>query len=431
MKKKILSFVLVNMLIINTFTYMDVMATPNVTEAQQKYEELKKKEEDIHDKIEELNVVIEPLIVQAEENKRKMDELNREIDLSKNEIENTKIELEENQKMVSGRLRELYKNGGQTDVVSIIFSSDSISDLFSRMDAVNRITKADKAIINDIKRKQEKLNKKHKELEEKSLELVEIDKINKIKREEIQVKINEQNQLIAQAKEETKKYEKEVLVVEEGLLVKDLIRVCTSSSSSLSAIKDAKSQLEIILRQLKTQSVINDVKAAINKGNELIRIKEQEQNNDNDQGGSSGGNAGGGSSGGNTGGGSSGGNTGGDSGGQPSQSVEAVINEAYKHLGKDYEWGATGPNTFDCSGFTSYVYKKATGINIGRNTGAQINSGREVSRGELKPGDLVFTHPGHVGLYIGNGNMIHAPQTGDVVKISSVYKFWRARRIIG
>lgn len=113
-----------------------------------------------------------------------------------------------------------------------------------------------------------------------------------------------------------------------------------------------------------------------------------------------------------------------------SREVQAVLDESMIHLGKPYQWGATGPNSFDCSGFTQYVYKQALGIDISRTTDTQINSGREVSYSELQPGDLVFPNSNHVGIYIGNGQMIHSPQTGDVVKISTVSRFWRARRIV-
>ena len=66
----------------------------------------------------------------------------------------------------------------------------------------------------------------------------------------------------------------------------------------------------------------------------------------------------------------------------------------------------------------------------GRTTYEQINDGREVSRENLQPGDLIFPSEHHVAIYIGNGQMIHAPHTGDNVKIASVYSFWRARRIL-
>ena len=109
---------------------------------------------------------------------------------------------------------------------------------------------------------------------------------------------------------------------------------------------------------------------------------------------------------------------------------DKVVTEAKKYIGTPYVWGGTTTSGFDCSGYTQYVFKNAAGISIGRSTYDQINAGREVSYNELQPGDLVFPHSGHVGIYIGNGQMIHAPQTGDVVKISSVYKFWRARRVL-
>ncbi|MBE6051935.1 MAG: NlpC/P60 family protein [Clostridium sp.] len=70
-------------------------------------------------------------------------------------------------------------------------------------------------------------------------------------------------------------------------------------------------------------------------------------------------------------------------------------------------------------------------IGLIRTTYTQINQGTAVySQDDLKPGDLVFPHTGHVGIYLGNGKMIHAPQTGDVVKISNVYKFYTGRRIL-
>lgn len=112
---------------------------------------------------------------------------------------------------------------------------------------------------------------------------------------------------------------------------------------------------------------------------------------------------------------------------------QKVISEAYKHLGKPYVYGATGPSSFDCSGLTSYVYRHALGIEIGRTTHDQIKSGTVVSSiSQLKPGDLIFPKSdiSHVALYIGNGKMIHAPQPGRNVEISDIYAFYTARRII-
>ncbi|NLK94742.1 MAG: C40 family peptidase [Clostridiales bacterium] len=109
---------------------------------------------------------------------------------------------------------------------------------------------------------------------------------------------------------------------------------------------------------------------------------------------------------------------------------QKIVDEALKHLGKTYVWGATGPNTFDCSGFTQYVYREALGIGITRTTYTQVNQGIEVSANALQPGDLIFPHADHVQIYIGNGQVIHAPQTGDVVRIAPIGNVWHARRII-
>lgn len=107
--------------------------------------------------------------------------------------------------------------------------------------------------------------------------------------------------------------------------------------------------------------------------------------------------------------------------------AKQLINLSLSKKGCKYVWGATGPNTFDCSGFTQWCYKNALGIKIPRVSRSQGSSGKQVEKKNLQPGDLVFfSNKGpkgtinHVGMFIGNGEFIHSPQTGDVVKISSL-----------
>ncbi len=100
-----------------------------------------------------------------------------------------------------------------------------------------------------------------------------------------------------------------------------------------------------------------------------------------------------------------------------------IVNYAKQFQGTPYVWNGTTPAGFDCSGFVQYVYKNAAGINLPRDTYGQINVGTSVSQSNLQPGDLVFPHTGHVGIYVGNGQMIHSPETGDVVKISYIGSF--------
>lgn len=106
--------------------------------------------------------------------------------------------------------------------------------------------------------------------------------------------------------------------------------------------------------------------------------------------------------------------------------IAAVITFALAQLGKPYVYGATGPNAYDCSGLIQTAYAHI-GIHLPRTTFDQVNTGRPVyTTSQLQPGDLLFipgsdgtpTAPGHVGMYLGNGLVIQAPQTGDHVKLS-------------
>ncbi|RKN42267.1 C40 family peptidase [Streptomyces hoynatensis] len=98
-----------------------------------------------------------------------------------------------------------------------------------------------------------------------------------------------------------------------------------------------------------------------------------------------------------------------------SRGIDA-LNYAIGKLGSPYVWGATGPSSFDCSGLTSWAYAQA-GVSLPRTSQAQASAGTQVGRDQLAPGDLVFYYSGltHVGIYAGNGQIIHAPRTGSVV----------------
>jgi cell wall-associated NlpC family hydrolase len=118
-----------------------------------------------------------------------------------------------------------------------------------------------------------------------------------------------------------------------------------------------------------------------------------------------------------------------------SEAAQAAVDAALGQRGKPYVWAASGPGSFDCSGLTSYAYR-AAGIGLPHSSALQSRLGRSVSRDELQPGDLVFFYSpvSHVGIYIGNGQMVHAPTSGDVVKVAAIDSmghFSGARRIAG
>jgi cell wall-associated NlpC family hydrolase len=98
-----------------------------------------------------------------------------------------------------------------------------------------------------------------------------------------------------------------------------------------------------------------------------------------------------------------------------------AVKAALAKLGRPYVWGAAGPSTFDCSGLTMWAYGQV-GVSLPHYTGSQFSVGTHVSQSQLRPGDLVFFYSDlhHMGMYIGNGQMVHAPHTGDVVKIAPI-----------
>ena len=116
----------------------------------------------------------------------------------------------------------------------------------------------------------------------------------------------------------------------------------------------------------------------------------------------------------------------------PDARYGAAVGIAMQYLGIPYKWGGASPETgFDCSGFTMYVFAKL-GVSLPHHAASQYGMGTPVSKDQLQPGDLVFFNGlGHMGMYIGGGQFIHSPRTGDVVKISNLSDSWYARTWVG
>lgn len=114
---------------------------------------------------------------------------------------------------------------------------------------------------------------------------------------------------------------------------------------------------------------------------------------------------------------------------EPATLGERAVRLAAGELGAPYRYGGSSPSGFDCSGLVAYVYGRL-GVRLPHNAAAQYAYGHAVDRRRLRPGDLVFFHGlGHVGLYIGRGRIIHAPQSGERVEIQALVA--RSGRIEG
>lgn len=405
MKNKIVSFLMAGAITISLASPVWATPTEEILENQEKYEELNQKIDEIQAKIYNLNEEISPLAETISTNNKQMDIIKEEIKITNEEIEIAKEEIAIKEEVLGNRLRELYKSGGQNSYLMLIFNSQSFSDLINNLDSAAKLISIDRSIVKELNAEKESLDEKIKSLEVKAEEITKItDETNKILVEFEEKKL-EQEVLIEQAKAEQAAFDKEFLAVSERSLVSYQIEVI-ETSQSISDIQSAISQLNNIKNnQLKSPTVLEEVDLAIDKGTSKIYDLEAEAN--------------------------AASNFTPNRGQTVSGSGNSIVDYAYQFIGTPYVYGATGPDYFDCSGFTSYVYRNVYGVDISRTTYSQINAGYSVSYDELQPGDLVFTYGlDHVGIYVGNGQYIHAPQPGDSVKVSPVTSFYAARRVV-
>jgi peptidoglycan hydrolase CwlO-like protein len=404
MNKKILSIVMAGAITMGLI--QPVFATPNqeIIENQRKYEELNSKIEEIQGEVFKLNEQIMPLADKIEENNRQMDNIKEEIKNTNKEIETAKVEISEKEEILGNRLRELYKSGGQVNYLALIFSAESFGDLITKLDSAAKLINIDKEIVNDLKEKKENLDAKIASLQVKADEITKInEETNKIL-EEFEDKKKEQEELIAQVEAERAIFDEEFLSVAERELISYQVEL-VDSSSSISELQSAASQLTNIKDyQLKSPIVIQEAEDAIYFA--TLKIEELQAQEEAAR-------------------------VSANRGQTYSGSSSSIVDYAYQFLGTPYDYGATGPSAFDCSGFTSYVFRNAAGVEISRTTYSQVGVGQEVSYNELQPGDLVFTYGlDHVGIYVGNGQYIHAPYPGESVKVSPVTSFYTARRVL-
>lgn len=144
MKKKILSALLAATLVITSA--MPTFATPNqeVIENQNKYDEFTKKIEDINNKIYSLNAEIEPLVATIDENNTQIEQIKVEVENTEKEIETAKEDIANTEEVLGKRIRELYKSGGQSSYIMLLFSADSFNDLISKIESTSRLVNRQK-----------------------------------------------------------------------------------------------------------------------------------------------------------------------------------------------------------------------------------------------------------------------------------------------
>lgn len=392
-------------------TATPVLATPisdetlqEVTQAQKDYEEIEEKINTLHLEIDVILNEVTEIIVKIEDNNNVILGVEEEMKLTLEEIKVAEANLALKEEEYGNRLRAMYKRGN-AGILSAIMGSESFSDFVGRADAIIRVAKIDRALLDEIEDAKTNLDNQKKIHEEKISELEQLNLVNTKDLEAVEVKKQEADVKLLELQEEEQKIVEDLLGKELSLMASGKA-IVNNSSSSDSDLESAITELRNVRKQIITDSADTEVVDLIEKAKSILSERAAARQ------------------------------VSGSSSGVASASSSSIVNKAYQFLGVPYVWGGSSPGGFDCSGFTQYVYK-AQGINLPRTSGAQASSGSYVSIANAQPGDLVYfgqSKVTHVGIYIGNNRMIHSPSPGKSVMITNMswhinnYKIQGARR---
>ena len=279
---------------------------------------------------------------------------------------------------IAKRLRALYINGEGGGVMEVVLGAESLDDLLTRLDVAERVTSQDARIVREAEALRGRVAKQEKELASARARQVVVVQERATEKQAIEAKLAEQQRLLSSVKDEIARLEEAErrrqaelqrqaqLALEQQRRLAEAQRAAEQATRTTARVTPAL-EVESDAAAAAPTPAFDPPPANAGKGAQVVAI-------------------------------------------------------AMQYLGTPYVWAAADPSVgFDCSGLTMYVFAQV-GVSLPHYAAAQYQLGSPVSKDQLQPGDLVFFRGlGHMGMYIGGGNMIHAPRTGDVVKISSIY----------
>lgn len=280
-KKKIFSLVLVLFLSLSN-TYNIAFAEPNassnttIDENMTKYKELDGKALELDAEVGKLNNEIEEINTKLEKNNTEIKNAEAEIENINKKIESSQVEIKEREDLMSNRIRSMYKSNMAADTIYYILTSESIFDLFSRIDAISKIISVDKDMIAEINKKKEDLVNDSKKIEERQEDLKKLSASIENDLAEVNKKKEEQESLLAKLNEE-KDSLMSIIEANEVNLVSNTIAI-VDSSNSISKLKDALNTLTGLLPQLNSSYAISLVEDAISNAEYKISTLEIEEN---------------------------------------------------------------------------------------------------------------------------------------------------------
>jgi cell wall-associated NlpC family hydrolase len=415
MKKRILSLIMATGLIMSismptlaeSLTKQLNNQKQQLLEQQNSYAKVQKNFEKLEISIELLDSDIEAIYTSIDKAKYDIKDTEEKIEQTTKDIVVAQDNIKGEEALFNERMRVMYMNGTDS-YLEIIFDSEGIEDLISRVENVKSIVQYDNKMINELNVKKNNIQERKNALDDNKIRVLALKVDNENKLDKLSVVKEEQSKLIVEAEKQQQLHKNEISETQASLgrtinRIEDAsnesanydIAIASRKESSITPSRGNSSYSNNSQTKVETEKLTKTE----TKNEPAVTIKKEVTQTPKPS----------------------------------SSSSNEVIAYAKTFLGTPYEWAATGPNTFDCSGFTQYVYAHF-GVATGRSTYDQINAGSYVSRDNLQAGDLVLFgsgSPHHVGIYVGNNSYIHAPRTGDVVKISQLTRsdYMTARRV--
>jgi cell wall-associated NlpC family hydrolase len=273
------------------------------------------------------------------------------------------------QKALSQRLVALYVSGGRSSGLDVLLGAESLDQLLNRLDAVERITDQDTKVLGDVKSFKAQVQVRKQKLRKARAAQARQVAERAAQRSAIETQLQERERMLASVREEIAQLEAAEARRQARLQAEARARVAALALEPEDATTVAPTVEQVVSAQ--TSAPVPDARYG------------------------------------------------------------GVVGIAMQFLGVPYRWGGADPSGFDCSGFIMYVYAQV-GVSLPHHAASQYGMGSAVSKDQLQAGDLVFFNGlGHAGIYIGGGQFIHSPHTGDVVKISSLSDSWYAATYVG